>query len=134
MNHRRRTLCQCRDRNGMRSQLVADLRAETEALLEDIDVPPRPRTRGDCVHGPRPCPHVSCRYHLGLDVLSGGGLSLPLCEPWDLTETCALDVADRGTHTLQEIAKLLGYSRNRIRQVAEVAVMKMARVLVGNGK
>ena len=24
----------------------------------------RPRTRAECIDGPRPCPHSSCRYHL----------------------------------------------------------------------
>lgn len=28
----------------------------------------RPRTRGECANGPRPCPWVSCRYHLLLEV------------------------------------------------------------------
>lgn len=29
---------------------------------------PRPRTRGDCLTMPRPCPWVGCRHHLLLDV------------------------------------------------------------------
>ncbi|NUQ78861.1 MAG: hypothetical protein HUU21_35500, partial [Polyangiaceae bacterium] len=28
----------------------------------------KPRARGECVDGPRPCPYVSCQHHLYLDV------------------------------------------------------------------
>ncbi len=28
----------------------------------------RPKLRSECVDGPRPCPFVSCKYHLYLDV------------------------------------------------------------------
>lgn len=31
----------------------------------------RPRTRGECKDGPRPCPWVSCRHHLLLEIASG---------------------------------------------------------------
>jgi hypothetical protein len=39
----------------------------TEEPLDDA-MPARPITRGDCVRGIRPCPWVSCRFHL-LDVI-----------------------------------------------------------------
>lgn len=32
----------------------------------------RPRTRGDCKDGPRPCPWVSCRHHLLLEIAKHG--------------------------------------------------------------
>jgi len=28
----------------------------------------RPKTRADCIDGPRPCPWLGCRYHLGVEV------------------------------------------------------------------
>lgn len=28
----------------------------------------RPRTRGDCIGGMRPCPWISCKWHLSIDV------------------------------------------------------------------
>jgi hypothetical protein len=38
---------------------------------------PRPRTRGDCLQEARPCPWVSCRHHLLLEVAaSKGGLDV----------------------------------------------------------
>ena len=45
--------------------------AETLDLFEPD---PRPRTRGDCVNGPRPCPYVSCRAHLLLEIGESGNL------------------------------------------------------------
>jgi hypothetical protein len=34
----------------------------------------RPRTVGDCRNGPRPCPHVGCRFNLLIDVLEDGSI------------------------------------------------------------
>jgi DNA-directed RNA polymerase sigma subunit (sigma70/sigma32) len=42
-------------------------------------------------------------------------------------DTCALDVAARGPSTLDEIAALLGLTRERVRQVAEIGFRKFAR-------
>ena len=52
----------------------------------------------------RPCPYVSCKHHLYLDVTEFGGIKLnfPGLEVWELEETCALDVAERGGVTLDE--------------------------------
>jgi len=33
----------------------------------------KPRTRAECVDGPRPCPYVSCQHHLYLDVSARTG-------------------------------------------------------------
>jgi hypothetical protein len=74
-----------------------------------------PRTRADCLGGPRPCPWRACRFNLGPDVRGGG-------EP---AETCALDVADRGGGTLEEIAVVLGLTRERVRQIERGALEKL---------
>lgn len=62
----------------------------------------RPRTRGECAGVPRPCPFVSCKYNLYLDVIRGrGGREYVKinrkCDPLEVPpdESCALDVADR---------------------------------------
>jgi hypothetical protein len=35
-----------------------------------------PRTRADCVDGPRPCPWAACRYHAALVVDADGAIRL----------------------------------------------------------
>lgn len=44
-------------------------------------------------------------------------MSFPDKEPWDLAETCALDVADAGGTTLELVGRLMNLTRERIRQV-----------------
>ena len=80
----------------------------------------RPRHRGDCLNMQRPCPFVSCEHHLYLDVNPNSGaikLNFPHLEVWEMAETCALDVADRGGITLEEVGAILNLTRERIRQV-----------------
>lgn len=91
------------------------------------DVPPltraeeatRPRTRGDCKDGPRPCPWVSCKYHLYLDVSDAGAIKLnfPRLAVEELACSCALDVADEGGATLEEIGEMFNLTRERVRQI-----------------
>ena len=80
----------------------------------------RPRTRGECESMPRPCPFVSCKYHLYLDVDDRRGsikLNFPDIEVWEMMDSCALDVAERGGETLQTVADLLNLTRERARQI-----------------
>jgi hypothetical protein len=69
---------------------------------------------------PRPCPYVSCKHHLYLDVNPHTGsikLNFPDLEPWELAQTCSLDLADEGGRTLEEIGQLTNLTRERVRQV-----------------
>ena len=84
----------------------------------------RPKTRADCLpggcNGARPCPWVSCPHHLYLSVNPTNGtikLNFPDREVWELKETCALDVADRGGITLEETGVTMNLTRERIRQI-----------------
>ena len=80
----------------------------------------RPDARVECASGVRPCPYVACKHHLYLDVNPETGsikLNFPDLEVWDMAETCALDVADRGGITLEEVGEILNLTRERIRQV-----------------
>lgn len=95
------------------------------------NVPERPRTRGDCADGPRPCPWVSCRFHLYLDVKPSGAIryNRPDIAPDELErmpETCALDVADRGGHSFAAIGSLYDLTRERIRQIVERALVRLS--------
>ena len=88
----------------------------------------RPKKRSECVDAPRPCPHVSCRHHLYLDVNPQTGtikLNFPDLEVWDLGESCALDVADRGGTTLEDVGAIMNLTRERIRQVEVKALAKL---------
>jgi hypothetical protein len=88
----------------------------------------KPRFRGECVDGPRPCPYVSCQHHLYLDVSPRTGaikLNFPDLEVWEMTETCALDVADRGGTTLEDVGAIMNLTRERIRQVEVKALAKL---------
>ena len=89
----------------------------------------RPRTRTECADAPRPCPFVSCKHHLYLDVSARTGaikLNFPDLEVWDMNETCALDVADRGGTTLEEVGAIMNLTRERIRQVEVKGLAKLA--------
>lgn len=88
----------------------------------------KPRTRSDCADGPRPCPFVSCKYHLYIDVSPRTGaikLNFPDLEVWELNESCALDVADRGGTTLEDVGAIMNLTRERIRQVEVKALAKL---------
>jgi len=98
-------------------------------LYPETDDVERPRTRADCVGGARPCPFVSCKHHLYLDVSARTGaikLNFPDLEVWEMSETCALDIADRGGTTLEEVGAIMNLTRERIRQVEVKGLAKMA--------
>ena len=46
-------------------------------------------------------------------------------EVWEMTETCALDVADRGGTTLEEVGAIMNLTRERIRQVEVRGLLKL---------
>lgn len=88
----------------------------------------KPRTRSECVEGLRPCPFVSCKHHLFIDVSAKTGaikLNFPDLEAWEMNESCALDVADRGGTTLEDVGAIMNLTRERIRQVEVKALAKL---------
>lgn len=88
----------------------------------------RPRSRAECADGPRPCPFVACQHHLYIDVSPRTGaikLNFPDLEVWEMGESCALDVADRGGTTLEDVGAIMNLTRERIRQVEVKALAKL---------
>lgn len=88
----------------------------------------RPRERAECLDGPRPCPFVACQHHLYIDVSPRTGaikLNFPDLEVWEMGESCALDVADRGGTTLEDVGAIMNLTRERIRQVEVKALAKL---------
>ena len=91
----------------------------------------RPTTRAECREGPRPCPFVSCRYHLYLDVSRRTGsikLNFPDLEVWEMPVSCALDVAEDGGATLEDVGAIMNVTRERIRQLEVTALERLALV------
>lgn len=129
-------------REQRRSRRKRDIRARTisvkrmtkrelemgRLLYPEVDDIVRPKTRAECAEGERPCPFVSCKHHLYLDVSARTGaikLNFPDLEVWEMTETCALDVADRGGTTLEEVGAIMNLTRERIRQVEVKGLAKL---------
>ena len=90
-----------------------------------------PKTRGECESVPRPCPHSSCRFNNSAPFEEGTRKrSLGVISP---ENSCALDVADRGEHTLEEVGEIFGLTRERVRQVEEKALGKLRERLEKRG-
>jgi len=93
--------------------------------VEDID---RPTTRAQCKEEARPCPWVSCKHHLYLDINPETGsikINFPDLEVWEMQHTCSLDVAENGALTLEEIGLITNLTRERIRQVEVHGLLKL---------
>ena len=129
-------------REQRRSRRKRDVRARTisvkrmtkrelelgRMLYPDAPEFSKPKSREECGPGERPCPFVSCKHHLYLDVSARTGaikLNFPDLEVWEMTETCALDVADRGGTTLEEVGAIMNLTRERIRQVEVKGLAKL---------
>ncbi len=118
----------------------------------------RPRVRGDCANGPRPCPWVSCRYHLALHVTATGSIQIaPFAEnntyrsrqkfdaeeasdrvvAWaNENDTCALDVAERELEgmTLEAIGdRLGGFTKAAIQLHERQALLRLRQEAVAEG-
>jgi len=142
-----RSLVSTRADETTRADLYA-LRAETAALVTPRvakQMANRPRLRADCVpcvvcqwyvdqgeplvaalplscgharpaHHARPCPVARCRHSLLVEINPETGSVKILPEA---SESCSLDVADRGEQTLEDIGLLTNLTRERIRQIEQ---------------
>jgi hypothetical protein len=103
---------------------------ELDQTIREIEAA-RPRARADCASAVRPCMFISCKHHLYLDVNPSTGsikLNFPDKEVWEMEETCALDVADRGGITLEEVGAIMNLTRERIRQVETRGLLKLRAI------
>ena len=129
-------------REQRRSRRKRDVRARTisvkrmtkrelelgRMLYPDVEGVEKPVKREDCAQGQRPCPFVSCKHHLFLDVSARTGaikVNFPDLEVWEMTESCAVDVADRGGATLEEVGTIINLTRERVRQVEVQGLAKL---------
>ena len=122
-----------RRRTRPRSKTIAMKRLTREELRQGalmyppVDIP-RPTSRAECREDVRPCPWVACKHHLYLDINPETGsikINFPDLEPWELKHTCALDVAERGGITLEEVGEIMNLTRERIRQVEVRGLLKL---------
>lgn len=92
-----------------------------------------PGMRAECERGDnaeRPCPFVSCKHHLYLDVSPRTGsikLNFPDLEVDELAESCALDLAARGGMRLEAVGEAMNLTRERVRQIEVKALGKLAK-------
>jgi addiction module HigA family antidote len=111
-----------------RAELLRD-----EAELRAAGLLERPRTRADCIDGPRPCPWIGCRAHLYATILPSGAIKPdhPDLEVWEMAETCSLDLADEHSEGMEanEIAELLGVTDSSIRLHLNSGLVKLKRGL-----
>ena len=114
-------------RDLRRRRLTGDVDPDEDSVLKEIEGN-RPKIRADCINGPRPCMFVSCKHNLYLDVNPDTGsikLNFPDKEIWELPYTCALDVAEKGGITLEEVGEIMNLTRERIRQVETRGLLKL---------
>ena len=124
-----------RRKRPVRARTISVKRMTTQAPLSrkqwaELEAQ-RPKTRSECQSGPRPCPHVSCRHHLYLDVSPKTGaikLNFPDLEPWELSLSCALDIAEDGGRTLEDVGEIMNLTRERIRQLELKALSRLEAV------
>lgn len=95
-----------------------------------------PATREECRGGVRPCPLVSCRYHLLLDVAEDGRLFVTrdmaehdgdsIVEALrEMPETCALDVAEQGGVDRETAGEMLGVGADMVKLSTMRAMAKI---------
>lgn len=116
-----------------RTESLRSLRRHLSVVSQDAsEFGDRPRTRGECIGGPRPCPFVACSHNLFVDVSELGSLKFPHAdrEPEDVPPewSCSLDVADRGGASRVEVARALNLTTERVRQICDDAFSKLREV------
>ena len=139
VRRRRRTLA-LRDleadarRRARRGLPIVDDEEDARDACVDLSTSQLPASRSACRGGPRPCPLVSCRYHLYLDVDPRNGslkLNFPELQPWELPCSCALDVAEDGGVTLDVVGEHMGLTRERARQIEALALGRILDAIDG---
>ena len=124
---RRRRRTRPRSKTIAMKRLTRDELRQGALMYPPVDIP-RPSSRAECRQELRPCPWVACKHHLYLDINPETGsikINFPDLEPWELKHTCALDVAERGGITLEEVGEIMNLTRERIRQVEVRGLLKL---------
>ena len=86
-------------------------------------------THGACRRLPGPCPYAICRFNLTAETRDTRGAKPTHANEPILREACALEAADHGGMTLEEIASRFALTRERVRQIELSALRKLGRQL-----
>jgi predicted DNA-binding protein (UPF0251 family) len=128
-----------RPRSATRNRLSSFERAELEQM-ERVErgalfLARRPRRRGECEGHPGFCPFFRCKYNLGLDVDPENGtvkVAFPEGPPERMEvdvdrmgPSCALDLADKGGLTMEEVGDAMNITRQRVEQLEKEALQKL---------
>lgn len=95
----------------------------------------KPKTRGACerrgLGTRRPCPYVSCKHHIALDVTFSGSIkhTRPGLAVDEFEHTCTLALADGGGMTLEDVGAVLNLTRERVRQIEGDALARLRALL-----
>lgn len=125
---------QGRSRTVSVKAMARGLRTARRQLLDDgpklgplEESEERPRTRAECP--PSPCPWVGCKWNLYLDVTEAGSLQLnfPELEVDQVPHNCALELAERGGMTLEQVGQVMNVVRERARQIEAQALERLRR-------
>jgi hypothetical protein len=96
--------------------------------LPIVEVTAPPATRGDCSAIARPCPRYLCRHNLSVEDERAGRPHHGVSPPPVIvvkSESCALDVAERGGLSYRALGAVLAITRQRAEQVAARAARKL---------
>jgi len=97
---------------------IAVRRMQRENAVTGANKRHLPLKRSECEQEIRPCPYVTCKYHLALDAQENRvTFNFPGKNLEDMKQTCTLDVAAEGPHSLETVAGYLNLTRERIRQI-----------------
>lgn len=113
---------------------MEDIAETGRDLQPDPTEPPRPKTWGECLSVKRgtkdhPCPYAGCKYHLALYVTEAGSLVTTFegLEADEIPYTCSLAFVEENPDgaTLEQIGKITGCTRERIRQIESRALARL---------
>lgn len=110
---------------------------ENELTEEDYQYE-KPKKYSECIEQglgtETPCPFVSCKWHLYLEVSEFGSLKLnvPEIEPDEMEHTCVMAVVRQNPDgvTNEFIANDLGLARQRVNQIEMLALVRAREQLV----
>ena len=123
-------------KNGKKKKLeksdLDQVRKETKNIIDELNSygieTDLPQTRGECPSY-RPCPFISCRHHLYLDIRPSGAIvfNFPEMEPSEMKDSCSLDVAEanHGGLPFSDVGSKLNLTRERVRQIQEGALCRI---------